>query len=462
MGWIPAPEVESEESPRGRGQQAGIALFMVIGAISMISLLVTEFTYTAQVNKKLAYDSLDQLKAHYLAKSGLKLSLLRLKAYQQVKAVAANLAGGGGGGGKAAGGAAAVPKGILEKIWSFPFMYPIPTSIPGLTMSEKDAIEKFQKESSLDGGFTAIIESESSKYNLNLLIAGFAPTDKPNAKPSSTPNPSPSGNPVPGPSPSTTPFDPQAARTSLAEFLFQLFTQKSETDPDFAGEYRDFRVDDLVDGIAGWADFTYERRLQGAKDTIPMKKAPFYSITELHLVPGMDDQLYDLFAPNLTANPTPGINVNTMAESMLKALVPAITDEEIKAFYKYRDSTEEDNLFKETDSFYKYLQTNVQSFRNSETEVTKFKEGLAKKQIRLVVDESEFRITVEATKGNSKRTLQAWVTLNALKSSGSGAKPPGGLTGGAGTNARPPGSTDISGAAPPPDPGLRITFMRIL
>ena len=52
--------------------------------------------YIAQVNETLAFDGRDQLKAHYLAKSGFKLSLLRLKAYQQVKAYAETMAGGAG------------------------------------------------------------------------------------------------------------------------------------------------------------------------------------------------------------------------------------------------------------------------------------------------------------------------------------------------------------------------------
>ena len=147
-------------------RQSGVALFMVIAAISVLSIVVTEFAYIAQVNKKVAYDGLDQLKAHYLAKSGLKLSLLRLKAYQTIKGIA---------GGKAAAAIPGIPKQVLEKVWSFPFFYPIPTNIPGLSQMDKDRIDKFQKTSSLDGKFSSIIESESSKYNLNLILAPFVP-----------------------------------------------------------------------------------------------------------------------------------------------------------------------------------------------------------------------------------------------------------------------------------------------
>lgn len=175
--------------------QSGIALFMVIAAMTVLSVLVTEFTYVSQVNQRMAYDGLDQLKAHYLAKSGLKISLLRLKAYQQVK----QFIGGGAGAGAAAAGAAAamVPKSLLDKIWSFPFMYPIPTNIPGISAIQKEQIEEFQKNSSLEGSFSALIESESGKYNLNLLLPGF----KPEPGPSPSPSPSPAAPPTPGATP---------------------------------------------------------------------------------------------------------------------------------------------------------------------------------------------------------------------------------------------------------------------
>src|SRR4051812_9020825 len=83
----------SESGGVGR-DQSGIALFMVIAAITVLAILVTEFTYVAQVNQQMAFDGVNQIKAHYLAKTGLKLSLLRLKAYQHVKE-ALGQAGGG-------------------------------------------------------------------------------------------------------------------------------------------------------------------------------------------------------------------------------------------------------------------------------------------------------------------------------------------------------------------------------
>ena len=101
---------------------------MVMAAISVLSILVTEFAYIAQVNQRMAYDSMDQVKAHYLAKAGVKLSLLRLKAYAQLKPDDRREQPDGASSSNPLAGA--IPKSVLDKVWNFPFMYPLP-ALPG-------------------------------------------------------------------------------------------------------------------------------------------------------------------------------------------------------------------------------------------------------------------------------------------------------------------------------------------
>lgn len=441
-------------------EQSGIALFMVIAAMSILSLLVTEFSYIAQINQKIAYDGLDQVKAHYLAKSGLKLSLLRLKAYQTLKGITPAALGAGG----TAGGGSLLPKSILDKIWGMPFFYPIPTELLQLTQNEKDQIKKFEQASNLDGRFSAVIESESSRYNLNSLLASFSPTE---ATPEPTEKAPPAGgaqppgsggrggskdpgpSPTPGSSGSPIPFSPEEARKSLGDYLWQILSSKFESDADFASEYRDYKIEELVDSVAAWADRSYERKNSSGHDPVPMKRAPFYSTTELHMIPGMDDTLYDIFEPSLTARSTPGININTLKKETLKALVPQMTADELNDFIKYRDSQEEDNAFKTVDEFYSYLIKNVSAFRGAAGPVNEIKEVLAKRQMKLIVDESEFKITVQAKVNQSVRKIEAWVSLG----------------GSSGTKAGPT-ATPQPNASPTPsgsgDAGLKITFMRIL
>lgn len=436
--------------------ESGIALFMVIAAMTILSVLVTEFTYVAQVNSRMAFDSTDQIKAHYLAKTGLKISLLRLKAYKELKAL-----GSGGG----AGGMPQIPKQILDKVWSFPFVYPLPNDLPGMTVFAKDEIAKFEGESSLEGRFSATIEPESDKVNLNSIIAEFAP-----ALPSPSPSPTNSGrarrssqnpsdpndpNPNPSPSASVIPYDVKEARESMKRLITQLIEDKAKNDPDFANEYGSLQIEELWDNLLGWVDFTHQPRNASGRQTIPYKKGPFYNISELRMIYPIDDTLYDLLAPNFTTALTRGLNVNTLKEPMLRAFFPQITDEEVTEFFKFRDSVEEDNSFKTPEDFWKYVEKSFGAYRNTD----ELKTRLAKQGIPILTDEETFKITVIGQVNQATRVIEAWVTMEPAKKSkprgSSGANPAGGGQAG-GNDPNNPGS----GANPPTPTGLRITFMR--
>ena len=58
-----------------------------------------------------------------------------------------------------------------------------------------------------------------------------------------------------------------------------------DTDDDFAREYRDYKLDDLVNYIALWADRSYATNMNYPEDVVQPKRAPFYSMTELHMIP---------------------------------------------------------------------------------------------------------------------------------------------------------------------------------
>jgi hypothetical protein len=374
-----------KSSHLGRDTQ-GIALFMVLAAVGILSILVTDFVYITQVSQAIAYGGLDQTQAHYLAKSGLKLSLLRLKAYQKVQ--------------KLGGVSALVPKSLMERVWNFPFFYPIPTGLPGMTSGDKDLIKKFQKEMSIDGNFSATIESESTKYNLNSIVAGFGPTPTPNTRPS------PGGIAPPLPI-----ADSAKSREALTEMLTLVLNQKMKNDAEFAAIYRDFRVNEWVDQIAAWSDRKYDRRSSPNRDPIPMKRAPFYSVGELHNLAAVDEDIYQLFVPYLTTSLTSAININMMQEGVLRTLAPNMTDEDVQQFFTYRDSVSADHFFRKADDFFNYLSANVPIYRTNPKLLDELKKNLASRQISLITEETFFKITVQATVNSATRTIQAWVTL---------------------------------------------------
>jgi type II secretory pathway component PulK len=184
-----------------------------------------------------------------------------------------------------------------------------------------------------------------------------------------------------------------------------------------------------------------------------------YSISELRLIWPIDDALYDLIAPNLTASATPGININTMNEATFRALVSGVTDEEVKDFFEYRDNPEADQAFKNVTDFTKYLKENISVFSSNDAKVAEFTQALANRRVQLVTDETTFKITVQAQVNQSTRTIEAWVTLLAGR----------GASGAAGSRQPPdarPGIPPLSGPGlTNPNlnsAGIQVTFMRFL
>ncbi len=425
--------------PFKKSDESGIALFMVIAAMTILSVVVTEFTYVAQVNARSTVDSSDQLKAHYLAKTGFKLSLLRLRAYKELKAF-------GGAGSKLP----SIPKGILDQVWSFPFFYPIPGNAPGLTIVMKDEISKFQTESTLPGRFTAIIESESTKVGINSLLVPMAPAPAPS--PSVQPTP---GQPVSKPSGKPPGYEVEEARKGFKDLITQIIEEKFKKDQDFAAEYRDLEVEELYDNILGWMDFTYQPKNASGRQVVPYKRGPFFSMNELHMIHPIDVGLFNLLAPIFTPFITPGINVNRVEEPMLRALLSGITDEEVVLFYKDRDSEEVDGKFKDAEQFWKYVSGNVGVLKSS-TAVDDLKLRLVKQGIQILTDEEIFKITVTAEVNKATRILEAWILIDSGTKKPS-APPPDA----AGTNPGIAAPGDDSGAAPQPNAaGLRILYMR--
>jgi hypothetical protein len=84
----------------------------------------------------MAYNGIDNLKAYYTAKAGMKISLLRLSAYLQVKKFVSQS--------KQEAIKSIFIEEVIEKLWSFPFVYPLPI-LKENTESETDMIKKFMR-----------------------------------------------------------------------------------------------------------------------------------------------------------------------------------------------------------------------------------------------------------------------------------------------------------------------------
>jgi type II secretory pathway component PulK len=382
----------------------GVALFIVLTSMATLAIFLGEITYTAQINQKLAYDRLDNVKATALAKSGMRLALLRIRAYFELKKIIKDL-----------GGEDVAPKEMIEKVWNEPITIPFTGDLTGLPTSLKDSIEKFRSESGLEGKLYISVHSQSSKFNLNSYLSPFAP------QPGKA-----TGSPTPAAMPSSSPvvFNAAEARELLTQQITQTIQNKFDEDEKFRDIYRNLRISDIADDIMSWNDLSYDS-LRSQSSDLPLKRAPFYDISELHFLPTMDDALYDLLAPAYSTTVNSKVNVNKILEPALAALIPVMTKEERKKFFEFRDKTgstadAQDNssgssnttapggLFKDAASFYDYLSKNVSAF-NTPTKIQEFKDNLVKRGLVIDVDESQFLVHIEATVHQTKKTMEAIV-----------------------------------------------------
>jgi general secretion pathway protein K len=246
------------------------------------------------------------VKAYYAAKSGMQLSLLRIKIYQQAQSQL---------------GAQLGDSPILDQIWQFPFAWPLP--VPDeVSAVDKDAFKKIVKESSMDSSYIVTIEDEGSKIDLNDLN-----------------------------SPS------KVLRDSTKDQLVNIFVQKKKDDEEFAREYGNVQFEELVNSIADWMSDKAESKNGGNKtakygdfnretqDYYPPNRA-FRTLAELHMIPGMNDTFYDLLEPRITIYGMKGINPNLATKEVLKSLDPAMTDEAVAEIIKRRSNQDEGGPFK--------------------------------------------------------------------------------------------------------------------
>lgn len=394
--------IQKQPKPRARSE-SGIALFMVIAAMAMLVPIVAEMTYSIEINSRMAYNSIDNLKAYYLAKAAMKISLVRLRAYTQVKSFVdkpdnKQIKD-------------ALPKGTLDQIWKMPLIFPLP--IPkSAAMSETDAIKAFEKDSKLPGNYAANISGEGSKLNLNMLLVTTAQAPAAGASGASGAAPATGASGSTGATAAATGASGQAIdfAPAIEKAVDGLLEQKKNEDREFADVYRNVQGKDVVDAIKYYLKPDQPTsNLPGFKQFKP-KLAPFYSLSELHLIPGFDDELYSLIEPSFTVYSTPGLNVNQITKRTLLSLFGpyGMTDPEADEVLRHRDDPDVGQPWTNEDDFYQTINEKSVVGRN----LTTVKENFKSAGIQFITDEQTFKISVLANVGMSTRRLEAYVTID--------------------------------------------------
>jgi general secretion pathway protein K len=292
--------------------ESGIALMIAIFAMTLMMVIATEVMYQTNVELLVSSQAVNQVKAHYAAKAGVAISLLRIQIYRKAAALAGS----------------ALPPGKLEMIWKMPFAWP-PVVTGAASLVDQDQIKSAVKKSSMQSSYFTTIESEGSKIDINDL-------DSPS----------------------------KAIADATKTQLVQLFEAKMKDDEIFAARNRGIDFGKLIDSIADWISVGQNARSGGLKsqfypertnDFIPPGQA-FKTLSELHMVSGMTDDIYDFLEPLVTVYGSHSINVNFATKEVLKSLTPQITDERADKILKARES-EERGPFKDLKDFTDFIGT---------------------------------------------------------------------------------------------------------
>jgi general secretion pathway protein K len=263
----------------------GFALLMTLVVVLILTSLVADLSYSSRVSAAVAANHRDRLKAFYLAKSGVEISMLRLKLDKMVDSTLGK------------------KDNMTELQWSMPFSYPLGLSLLAGSLGDEEvpqeATDAFLKKYDAGGTFDSVISDERSRININAIKV--------------------TGN------------NPNGSYFLLLNLLSL---------PTFKRYFKDSKPIEKVDAVVDWLDADKEARgvrsglediyYQGLEKPYHAKNGPMFSIDELRLVQDMEIDLFEELKPLLTIYPFSTqvvtvkdygkININTAPKLVIAAL----------------------------------------------------------------------------------------------------------------------------------------------
>lgn len=372
----------------------GVALLMVMTAITLLTTIMMSFSFDNNVNKIKAYNIEDKGQARLTAEAGVRFAMARLRLYKEafnyveknpsVKDFAK-------------------PE-LLNSIWNFPFIYPIPVT-GQMNQIQKDALKKFAENAILEGQMKLIITNISNKINLNLLRVALMDQEEENNGSNNTGT-------------DQTEEDSEfAIESQIIRTLKFSIERKSINDDFFASLYMGIEPIELVNIMMVYASDPESLQDDGGAgaqfDAISArpKNAPFSSFSEVYSLPNWDDDLIELIKNEFTVHGAIMIDLNKMTAKLLRILIPNITDEEVKEFFEYRDDPQSPQFFNTLQDFKNYI-VNIGNIMNSDDfdeRINKFKE----KGLKFGPSPSLFKVISSGSKGRATYTIEAFVVMPA-------------------------------------------------
>ena len=406
--------------------EKGVALLMILTSITLLTYIMSEFTFETKLNKFRIYNQQDKTQARLNAESGLTLAMAQLKVYKEARnTIDKNKSLKG-----------SISPNALEGMVTRPFKIPIPLS-KGASGLQKSAMADFEKNLLVQGELFVQCNPVTGFLNPNALR-----TKKEVKKPASYYTRSSRDN--------RNDFqddrddfqndrdDFQDDRDddedeeddkgkSIAEIIEKDLTQslvnvlesEREKNEDFEEEFGDLEAHRLIKELKyfvrakGDMPETEKAEVDSNYMNLNAKHSPLSSLHELYLLQGWPDAVIDLFKDRLSVHQVSVINLNKITNKQLKALFPEITEEQLKEFFKYRDGSEEDKAephpFNKESDFKDYLTKTLNVIDESSYEAKK--KELKKAKMSLGVAGNLFRCISEGKYGRATYKLETFVNM---------------------------------------------------
>lgn len=342
----------------------GAALIIAIFSIALIYVVALEVSRLSLVEYSVSSKSVNNLRAYYAAKAGMRLGLLRVLLYkqalhslkqadpEQIKA----------------------QKQYLDMIWNMPMGWP-PPELPEMTQMQKDEMKTLSKESFMRANYSIDIQSEGSKIDINALAHPVASIAK-----------------------------------ATREQVLKIFNDELENNDEFSEKYSDKNFEELVFNLTDWIDEDRDSLNGGDEgnlyravnnEFIPPNE-PFKTLQELRMVEGMDDELFNLLKNRVTVFGINGINVNTAKAEVLQSIDPQIDEEIAKRIVQHINdlNNPEGGPFSDLDDFKSYLESGEIGINTDDSVFNTQKIPL------YFVEELNFRITSYGEYGKVQKEIQ--------------------------------------------------------
>jgi len=385
---------------RLRRNKKGMAMLLVLTSIVVITVIIVEMTYNSRIASTMSANYKDEVAAEYLAKSSANVALLRLAIVRKIKTFQT--------------GGFTIPPDVISMIISMPFMFPPPSEMLAmigigkeLDLGLKEMLNKIKTDTNISkvGRFDHTITGLDSKININMV-----------------------------------PSNEDSVNT-FKEQMKNLYASKVLSDESFGHRYSMEDFETLLNNMVDWIDPDNESRNGGDETRSYDRKDPPYkprnapmpTLSELHMIDGMNDELFELISPMLTVFSSGSINVNKISDDMWKTIDNRLTEEDIKAIKEKLDVI---------GPFANEKELRTWIGQNTKIPATEFNPL----KITLAFDDENFKIEATGYSGKVSKKIVCYVS-NSYSDMLTTGKTSAGSTASTGSTTPTSGTTSTSGTA---------------